>query len=109
MPEAIKLIQVAPVVRDEYGAFYHPDMPDFDEGDDAKCKAWIAEQRLEVKMASLEYHSDEAVSERYFESGDGAFDYWEPDRPDGEGWFCLSIHDTEDGPVCWWARREVKS
>lgn len=107
MPEEIKLIQPAPVVRDEYGMFAHPDMPNFDEGDGDKCKAWIATQGLQVKMVSLEYHSDEAVSERYFEAGDPDCSYWEPDRPDGEGWFCLAIHDTDDGPVCWWARRDV--
>lgn len=33
MPEEIKLIQPAPVVRDEYGMFQHPDLPDFDEGE----------------------------------------------------------------------------
>jgi hypothetical protein len=33
--------------------------------------------------------------------------HWEPHRPEGDGWFCLAIHDTDDGPVCWWARREV--
>lgn len=109
MPEEIKLIQPARVVRDEYGMFAHPDMPDFDEGDGDKCKAWIAAQGLQVKMVSLEYHSDEAVSQRYFEAGDPDCSYWEPDRPDGEGWFCLAIHDTDDGPVCWWARREVTS
>ena len=107
MPEEIVLIQSAPVVRDEYGMFSHPDMPDFDEGDGDKCKAWVATQHLQVKMVHLEYHSDEAVSERYFEAGDPDCSYWEPDRPDGEGWFCLAIHDTDDGPVCWWARREV--
>ncbi|MEH0046558.1 hypothetical protein, partial [Escherichia coli] len=33
---------------------------------------------------------------------------WEPERPEGEGWFIGSIHDTEDGPVCIWLRnREV--
>ena len=107
MSEEIKLIQPAPVVRDENGMFAHPDMPDFDEGDGDKCKAWVAEQALEVTMARLEYHSDEAVSERYFEAGDPDCSYWEPDRPDGEDWFCLAIHDTDDGPVCWWARRVV--
>ena len=107
MSEEMKLIQPAPVVRDEYGMFAHPDMPDFGEDDGDKCKAWIATQGLQVKMVSLEYHSDEAVSERYFEVGDPDCSYWEPDRPNGEGWFCLAIHDTDDGPVCWWARRKV--
>ena len=106
MPEEIKLIQPAPVVRDDMGSFQHPDMPDFDEGDGERCKAWIAEQGLAVAMVSLEY-AEETVANRYFESGDPDYSYWEPERPDGEGWFCLAIHDTDDGPVCWWARREM--
>lgn len=107
MPEEIKLIQPAQVVRDENGMFQHPDLPDFDEGDGEKCKAWIAEQGLQVSMVSLEF-ADEAIADRYFESRDPDCSYWEPDRPDGDGWFCLAIHDTDDGPVCWWGRREVK-
>jgi hypothetical protein len=106
MSEAIVLILPSPVVRDEMGSFQHPDMPEFDEGDGDKCKAWVAEQGLDVGMVSLEY-ADEAVANRYFESGDPDFSYWEPDRPDGDGWFCLAIHDTDNGPICWWARREV--
>lgn len=106
MPEKkIVLIQPAPVIRDENGFFQHPDMPDFDEGDGDKCKTWIAEQGLEVAKEELEYAGDQAVADRYFEAGDPNCSYWEPDRPDGEGWFCLAIHDTDDGPVCWWARR----
>ena len=106
MPEEIKLIQPVPVVRDEYGMFAHPDMPDFDEGDGHKMKAWVAEQALEVVMVSIEY-ADQTIADRYFEAGDPDCSYWEPDCPDGEGGFCLAIHDSDDGPVCWWARREV--
>ncbi|RMU96801.1 hypothetical protein ALP20_03388 [Pseudomonas coronafaciens pv. coronafaciens] len=84
-----------------------PTSQGFDEGDGDKCKAWIAEQGLEVVKDELEYASDKAVADRYFEAGDPDCSYWEPDRPDGEGWFCLAIHDTDDGPVCWWARRVV--
>lgn len=104
--ETIKLIQPAPVERDENGMYQHPEMPDFVEGDGDKCKAWIAEQGLQVGMVSLEF-ADPAVADRYFESHDPDCSYWEPDRPDGEDWSCLAIHDTDDGPVCWWARREV--
>ncbi|MEQ4313775.1 hypothetical protein ABNM01_11465 [Pseudomonas syringae] len=108
MPEEkIVLIRPAPVIRDENGFFEHPDMPAFDEGDGEKCKAWVAEQALDVRKVELEYASDQAVADRYFEAGDPDCSYWEPDCPDGEGWFCLSIHDTDDGPVCWWARRLV--
>lgn len=39
----------------------------------------------------------------------GASSAWEPPRPEGEGWFVLSIHDTEDwGPVCVWVRHAAK-
>lgn len=108
MPEEkIVFILSAPVVRDEEGFFQHPDLPDFDEGDGEKYKAWIAEQALEVAMAELEYASDQSIADRYFRAGDADCSYWEPDRPEGEGWFCLSIHDTDDGPVCWWARRSA--
>lgn len=106
MPEKIVLIQPAPVVRDENGMFWHPDLPGFEEGDEEKSKQWIAAQGLTVGMVSLEY-ADDAIASRYFESHDPDCSYWEPDRPDGAGWFCLAIHDTDDGPVCWWARREV--
>lgn len=104
--DRVGLISFWPVRRDENGMFQHPDMPDFEEGDGDKCKAWIAEQGLVVAMVSLEY-ADETIANRYFESHDPDCSYWEPDRPDGEDWFCLAIHDTDDGPVCWWARREV--
>ena len=108
MSEEIKLIQPAPVVRDENGMFWHPDLPEFDEGDSDKCIRWVSEQGLTVKMVSIE-GADEAIADRYFESHDPDCSYWEPDRPEGEGWFCLPISDTDDGPACWWARREVKA
>lgn len=101
------LIKHAIVRRDENGMFKHPDLPDFDEGDGEKCKAWIAQQGLQVVMVELETDAPEEIAERYFESGDPDCSYWEPNRPDGEGWFCLAIHDSDSGPVCWWGRRVV--
>jgi hypothetical protein len=92
---SVALIEPAPVVRDKNGFFQHAGLPDFEEGDGDKCKAWIAEQELEVAMVSIECAA-ESVSKRYFEAGDPDCSYWEPDRPDGGDWFCLAIHDTED-------------
>ncbi|UVK96506.1 hypothetical protein [Pseudomonas sp. B21-048] len=108
MSEETVLIQPVPVVRDADGMFWHPDLPPFEEGDEEKSKQWIASQGLTVGMVSLEY-ADEAIANRYFEAGEPDCSYWEPAKPEGEGWFCLSINDTDDGPVCWWARREVTS
>lgn len=106
--ETIILIQSVPVVRDENGMFLHPGLPLFEEGDGEAFKQWLADQGLIVKTASLEY-ADEAIADRYFESHDPNCSHWEPDQPEGEGWFCLSINDTDDGPVCWWARREISA
>lgn len=112
MSEEIKRIQPAAVVRD-YGVFEHPDIPDFDEGegegegdgDGEKWKAWIAQQGLQLVMIYLETDAPEEIADRYFASDEPHCGYWEPGKPDGNGWFCLAIHDTDDGPVCWWARR----
>lgn len=64
----------------------------------------VAEQALEVGLVELEYASDQTVANRNFEAGDPDCSYLEPDRPDAGDWFCLAIHDTDYGPVCWWAR-----
>ena len=29
---------------------------------------------------------------------------WEPQSPDGEGWFLVAIYDTEDGPYACFGR-----
>ncbi|BCQ63166.1 hypothetical protein PBOI14_49160 [Pseudomonas sp. Boi14] len=97
MPEEIKLIQPAPVDRDEYGMFQHPDLPDFEEGDGEKCKAWVAQQGLQLFMISLESDALEEIADRYFQSDEPHRGYWEPGKPEGDGWFCLAIHDTDDG------------
>ncbi len=94
------LIQPAVVRRDEYGMFQHPDLPDFDEGDVEKSKAWVAQQGLEVVRVELETDAPEDIAERYFEAGDPDCSYWDPSKPDGDGWFCLAIYDTDDGPSC---------
>ena len=32
-----------------------------------------------------------------------------PEPPDDDGWFLGSVHDTGDGPVCYWFRHTTKS
>lgn len=105
--DRIQLIQPYPVQRDEEGMFAHPDLPNFDEDPD-KSKLWLQEQGLEICSVSLETDAPEEIADRYFASDSPDCSYWEPSMPAGEGWFCLAIHDTEEGgPYCFWARREV--
>jgi hypothetical protein len=101
MPEEIKLIQPAPVERDENGWWYHPSIPDFGGTEDpAPYKAWAAEQGLELKTWCMD---SDLVWHPYFD-GDGHCNGWEPESP-GPEWFLMGIFDTEDGPHVQWARR----
>lgn len=92
--------------RDEQGYYVHPGMPDF--ADDGNGVAnWIYEQQLTI---SVDYLYDEpATSEafiHYFDDGGGA-EKWQPTPPEGTGWFMLCLFDSEDGPICWWARHNI--
>jgi len=100
----MNLIQPAVVKRDASGAWSHPGMPMFDEGDAHKYHAWIEQQGLEVQYDYLD--QDDDAGEAHAECAEcGHFTTWNPAPPKGEGWFMLAIDDTEDGPTVWWARR----
>ncbi|ELT9609735.1 hypothetical protein R8O49_005507 [Raoultella planticola] len=101
-------ITALPVTRNAtYGFWTHPC---FDElcGDregvtTAEFNEWVDANGLQSSMSFLECSDDEEARAEY-ESGEGSFTKWSPERPDGDGWFVGSIHDTEDGPVCIWFR-----
>lgn len=104
-----ELIQAVPVTRHEDGSWWHPGMPDFEEGQNDEWNAWIAEQGLEVLRGKLEdVPDDHPVYVEYFERGASSFADWVDEPPTGEGWFTLAIQDTEDGPIWCWARRETQ-
>lgn len=104
----VVLIQAAPVLRDETGNWWHPDMPPFDEGDGEKFKAWLKAQGLELSRAELgDEPEDHPAYRAIFEEANGDFSAWEPEPPAGAGWFMLAISDTEDGPACCWVRRAL--
>jgi len=106
MPEETVLIQPAPVERDAEGYWLHPDLPVFEEGEADKSKAWVAAQGLTVRTQEMEYDVD-TDTDPYFASGGTSCAHWTPSKPEGDEWFCLGISLNDDGPVCWWARREV--
>ena len=107
-PAAAALIQSVPVARDESGWWSHPGLPEFDEGQEEAYRAWIKAQGLVTSYATLDSENDtHPVYIAYFDEGGSDITGWDPAEPAGEGWFALSIHDTEDGPVWVWARREA--
>lgn len=68
---------------------------------------WIKEHGLEFAVIQLESESeDHPAYISYFENEDPDLEAWAPSPPSGDGWFLLSIHDTEDGPIQMWAREK---
>ena len=100
------LIQPAPVERDSEGYWWHPDLTIFEEGQAAESKAWVVQQGLTISKVEMEYEVD-TDTDPFFQDGDSSCAHWEPSKPDGDGWFCLAISCTDDGPICYWARRET--
>ena len=107
-PRPMPLIEAVPVVRDgEYGYWFHPDMPYFDEGDGDRFKAWLCEQLLELRFVMLE-DNDSPQAAAYWDGGDPDLTFWEPQPPAGEGWFLLWLSDTEDGGCAAFSRRTTR-
>ena len=106
----VALIQAVPVLRDETGNWWHPDMPPFDEGDGEKFTAWLTAPGLELSRAELgDEPEDHPAYKAIFEEANCDFSAWEPEPPAGTGWFMLAISDTEDGPACCWVRRAPRA
>lgn len=107
--DATTLIQPSPMQRDAQRWWTHPGVPDFDE-DLRAYRAWIDDQDLEIKYVLLQDEAETHPAYRaYFEDELNDLSAWTVAPPRGKGWFPLSIHDTEDGPVwVWvWARRDA--
>lgn len=101
----LQLILPLPVQRDSEGWWSHPDLPDFDE-DHQAYKAWMIAQGLETCFHSLDSEDDNHPAYvTYFDQDACHVRDWNDEAPAGEGWFTLSIHDSEDGPQWVWVRR----
>jgi len=90
------------VQRDHYGYWSHPDYLAFCDGREfiptAEFDQWMSEHGLQWKV---EYRDEDMIDPTV----DGCdISGWQPERPEGEGWFVGSIHDTEVGAVCIWLR-----
>lgn len=102
--QAMTLIQPATVERYAAGCWWHPALPDFENGDrPAVWVAWLEAQRLECASVQMADEAPVEAFERYLEGGGWAD--WQPSTPEGDGWFLLCIAEDEQGPSAWWARR----
>lgn len=95
----MNIIKTAPVIRDDYGYWTHPDLPVWDEGTTREqIDAWAKENNGTIVVELMDSDAPEEVSDRYFECDEADCSYWYP-HCSKEGNFLLSIHDTEDGPI----------
>jgi hypothetical protein len=96
-----------PVERCHYGAWIHPAL-DALHGEreivpDDEFNQWMDANGLEHVITIMD-QDEPSMALAEWETL-GSFSAWEPEKPDGDGWFVGSIHDTEDdGPVCMWFR-----
>ncbi|MGA3800552.1 hypothetical protein [Pseudomonas sp. GL-B-16] len=109
MPEETVLIQSLPVERDIDGWWSHPDyLSEFDdEITEAQFQEWCLRHQVETKITHMESDVPPDVFDAYMDDGQVNCSAWEIQHPTEPGWFILSIHDAEDGPVCVWGRRAV--
>lgn len=99
-----RFILEIPAMRDEAGYWTNPAYPDL--GEDGDYKGWFAERGLEFVGHALESEGDEHPAyQAYYDHAHHGCEQWRPTPPAGDGWYTISIHDTEDGPYWFWARR----
>ncbi|WP_281441181.1 hypothetical protein [Aeromonas veronii] len=105
------VITAVPVVRDQLGFWTHPAFgTPSDERTDDEVRAWLSSMGMDELRWSFMYEdAPEDVVEAYFaRETEGDCSAWDPETPAGKAWVMLSIHDTEDGPVCLWGRPDQK-
>lgn len=109
----VTVLQPVEVVRNEDGYFWHPAVHHFWDVEMAGYEACTREQweafekrnGIETYVDLLEsYPIDHPAYVAYFDNDDGNVTAWEPTRPPGDGWFLLTIGDSEDGPFATFAR-----
>ncbi len=107
MPEETVLIDVLPVERDALGWWSHPNyLSEFDdEITEAQFQEWCLRNQVETKVTYMESDVPVDVFDAYMDDGQVDCSAWEIQSFAEHGWFILSIHDAEDGPVCIWGRR----
>lgn len=102
-------IQPMAVERSEDGWWTHPDMPVIETS--VQFYEWQKQQGFQLCIVMLDGDAGDGTEEAYktyFDAAVADCSAWQPSNPDGDGWFIVSIHDTEDGPACIWIRHPTE-
>ncbi|AEY69630.1 hypothetical protein PEp14_00041 [Erwinia phage PEp14] len=91
--------------RCSLGYYAHVDYPG--HLTDEAFSRWTQLTGLEFAAAWMESDPDAEELMRRYGAGDNDILAWEPAKPEGDGWFVGSIHESDDGgPVCVWLRHK---
>lgn len=100
----LPVVMGVPVVRDAEGHWSHPHFP-FGAAQDEMPLIPVA-RGLGLEMDGILMDDTNTRDEVMERCRDGNCSEWEPEPPEGEGWFLVAIHETEDGPAAMWARQD---
>ncbi|GAB6264275.1 hypothetical protein [Photobacterium sp. R1] len=97
-------IQATKVTRKK-GFWTHPGLLVAQRGEtisDGEFEQFEAANKFKVLIVDMEGDANPEFVERWFDEDLDDCSPWEPTAP-SQNAFLLSIHDTEDGPVAWFA------
>lgn len=101
MKSTIKAVEV---IRDDYGFWFHPDLPNWNESTKtADMRLWAKSVGLtSIDFVCFELEAPEALVDRYIEGEEKVVAEWEPECK-FENSFLLSIHENENGVFAMYA------
>lgn len=103
------MIIAAEVKRDEQGYWTHPVLACSGCETSAELSYWLRTHKLQCFVMTMRDEAPEAFAAGFTDEAPDARG-WIPEPPnDDDGWFLGSVHDTGDGPVCYWFRHTTKS
>lgn len=96
------------VSRDEHGYWTHPALTRSGCETPAELRYWLRTHGLECFVMTMRDEVPEAFAAGFTDEAPDARG-WLLEPPDNDGWFLGSVHDTSDGPVCYWFRNTTKA
>lgn len=93
------MIKPAKVMRDKYGMWHHPDLPEWEEGtDDSVIEEWLLDNQGNFYTVRFSHDATEELLNSWYDSGCDDCSAWKPECTEKNS-FLTSIHNTANGPV----------
>lgn len=94
--------------RDRLGYWSHPAYARSGCKTAADFSCWLRAHGLQCFVMTMRDEAPEVFAAGFTDEAPDARG-WIPEPPDDDGWFLGSVHDTDDGPVCYWFRNTTKA